>query len=304
MLKIGVGCHKTLTSYVIFIYTYTSKQLAMNKFFTLASATLLAASALLSTSCSTNHTAVENTLVGNGPVGKKSFKIKDFSEVNAGHQFDVKITTGENYSVTVKAPSDVFRYLDISKNGARLAIDWNTNDNKILNQLSNKKVQVMVSMPALDKASAYGQSSFIISGDAFGNKLVLDAANQSVMKLKDSFKTDMLTVTMASQTQVSCENITTKNVSISTASQSQFSCKDIVATDVTVECSSQSEANIGSITATYVNLTTGSQSNIRVKNCKAENLDANASSQSAITVTKNNCRSVSRSTSNQATINI
>ncbi len=59
----------------------------MKKFATIASAALLAMSGLFGTACSTKANAVENECSS----VKKTFNVTGFTEVDAGHQFEVDI---------------------------------------------------------------------------------------------------------------------------------------------------------------------------------------------------------------------
>lgn len=59
----------------------------MKRFATIASAALLAMSGLFGTACSTKANAVENE----SSSVKKTFNVTGFTEVDAGHQFEVDI---------------------------------------------------------------------------------------------------------------------------------------------------------------------------------------------------------------------
>lgn len=254
----------------------------MNRIIAIASCALICAAALTTTSCSSSKSVSVETVVQK-PSVVRNFSVRGFSEVDAGYHFNVEITTGAEYSVAVEAPEAYFQYLAVAKNGKSLDIGWNTNDNAILRQLL-KKVDVTVTMPVINKATAHGQSQFTLRGTGFGDKLAFETTGQARLTIID--------------------NIATTQLSVGTSGQSVFRCKDVTAADINAGCSGQSVANLGFVTATNVSLTTSGQSAINIATCKADALNADASGQSAINIPTSDIRSLSRSTSGQSAINL
>lgn len=254
----------------------------MKKFATIASALLLAISGLFCTACSTKANAVENE----GNSVKKTFNVTGFTEVDAGHQFEVDIKTGGSFAVAVYAPDDAFQYIKLFRKGERLLVEWDDNDNSFFNRRYNNhsKVKVTVTMPVLNRVSAHGQSSFNISGSSFGKRLVFDVSGQSGVKVNDNFKVGQLTIDLSGQ--------------------ASFRCRDVVSKNVTIDCSGQAGAHLGFLTATAVNLDTSGQAGISIDSCKANAISTDASGQSRISAGRTDCPSVSRSTSGQASINL
>lgn len=254
----------------------------MKKFATIASAVLLAMSGLFGTACSTKANAVENECSS----VKKTFNVTGFTEVDAGHQFEVDIKAGGSFAVAVYAPDDAFQYIKLLRKGERLLVKWDDRDNSFFNRRYNNhsKVKVTVTMPVLNRVSASGQSSFNISGSSFGKRLVFDVSGQSGVKVNDNFKVGQLTIDLSGQ--------------------ASFRCNDAVSKNVTIDCSGQAGAHLGFLTATAVNLDTSGQAGISIASCKANAISADASGQSRISSGRTACPSVSRSTSGQASINL
>ena len=138
----------------------------MKRFATIASAALLAMSGLFGTACSTKANAVENE----SSSVKKTFNVTGFTEVDAGHQFEVDIKTGGSFAVAVYASDDAFQYIKLFRKGERLLVEWDDRDNSFFNRRYNNhaSVKVTVTMPVLNRVLAHGQSSFDISGSSFG----------------------------------------------------------------------------------------------------------------------------------------
>lgn len=254
----------------------------MKKFATIASAALLAMSGLFGTACSTKANAVEDE----SSSVKKTFNVTGFTEVDAGHQFEVDIKTGGSFAVAVYAPDDAFQYIKLFRKGERLLVEWDDRDNSFFNRRYNNhaSVKVTVTMPVLNRVLAHGQSQFTLRGTGFGDKLAFETTGQARLTIID--------------------NIATTQLSVGTSGQSVFRCKDVTAADINAGCSGQSVANLGFVTATDVSLTTSGQSAINIATCKADALNADASGQSAINIPTSDIRSLSRSTSGQSAINL
>lgn len=196
----------------------------MNRIIAIASCALICAAALTTTSCSSSKSVSVETVVQK-PSVVRNFSVRGFSEVDAGYHFNVEITTGAEYSVAVEAPEAYFQYLAVAKNGKSLDIGWNTNDNAILRQLL-KKVDVTVTMPVINKATAHGQSQFTLRGTGFGDlgfvtatDVSLTTSGQSAINIA-TCKADALNADASGQSAINIPTSDIRSLSRSTSGQS------------------------------------------------------------------------------------
>lgn len=53
------------------------------------------------------------TIQGQGNIKKQSYHLKNFSKLDIARDFNVKVSNGEEFSISVETNSDIFKYLEI-----------------------------------------------------------------------------------------------------------------------------------------------------------------------------------------------
>lgn len=97
-------------------------------------------------------------ITGSGNIISREFDYTDFSVVDAGYGFNVKIVQDEDYSILVSFDDNVLEYLEVSVSGDTLTVGLEPGSYRLLS------LDVVISMPSLDGLMLSGGSNGDVSG--------------------------------------------------------------------------------------------------------------------------------------------
>ncbi len=99
---------------------------------------------------------------GNGELVSKTRNISEFDKVSVGGAFDVKLVSGKEGKITIKAESNLLEYLITEVEDGKLKIKWE----KGVNIRNSKRILVTVPFTNIDGVSLAG------SGDIFSEDII------------------------------------------------------------------------------------------------------------------------------------
>lgn len=97
-------------------------------------------------------------ITGSGNIISREFDYADFSVVDAGYGFNIKIVQDEYYSIVVSFDDNVLEYLEVSVSGDTLTVELEPGSYRLLS------LDVVISMPSLDGLMLSGGSTGDVSG--------------------------------------------------------------------------------------------------------------------------------------------
>lgn len=127
-------------------------------------AALLTMSMLVIAGCS----MVENTtnsleIKASGTIVTEQRDLAGFARVDASHAFDVTVTQGDTFAVTLRLDENVQKYVDVSVNGGALVLTLKPRDGGYSVQ-GNVTLEAAITMPALRGITLSGASHATVSG--------------------------------------------------------------------------------------------------------------------------------------------
>jgi hypothetical protein len=209
-------------------------------------------SAAFSTSCQTFH-----VLTGSGHSVSQNFDLADFASISARSTFDVEVSQGATYSVSVTVDDNLQKYLEVEKDGDTLNLGMKAG------YLYNKAhLKARVTMPRLTGLTVSGASTgnasgftssddltIIVSGASHAslnntavNKLTLDisGASRATGNVNASANVD-LQASGASTIEITGKGI---DADIESSGASTVNLNDFVVRDVRFDISGASNATI------------------------------------------------------------
>jgi hypothetical protein len=116
-------------------------------------------------------------IVGSGQTISKEYSLADFSKVAAGSTFQVEITQGDGYRVTLIIDDNLPDYLSVSRSGDTLRIFTQPNVS-----LRNATLKARVVMPSLAGLDLSGATRTTVSGFASDNPLAIRVSGASNLR--------------------------------------------------------------------------------------------------------------------------
>lgn len=110
------------------------------------------------------------TAIGGPPRATKSYELKGFTAVAVSGAWDLRVTEGSRYVVSVSVPEDMLSSLDVHAGGGLLHIGL-----KPGTVLTNRRLAAMISMPSLDRIQLSGANRASISGFT-GDRLIVECS--------------------------------------------------------------------------------------------------------------------------------
>ena len=190
---------------------------------------------LLMTGCIRVVTSGEG-IVGSADLETREFDFSDFTNIEVGHAFEVDVTRGDAYSVTITLNENLFEYLDISQSGKTLRI-------RMKSHYSYQRVtrQASITLPALRSLELSGASRGGVTGFETTDDMRFDVSGASNLSLVDLKAGDTsFDISGASRVNGSIE-ITEGDFDVSGASTIELEGKG---TDVRLEVSGASTARL------------------------------------------------------------
>ena len=120
-------------------------------------------------------------VVGSGRLVTKEMDFSDFTVVEAGNAFEVKITRSDSYSVSITADDNLFDYIKVSKADDRLRIGL-----KPGYSYRSAILKARIAMPDLYGLSFSGATRGTVEGFSSSHGLSLDMSGASSVKFADT----------------------------------------------------------------------------------------------------------------------
>ena len=110
----------------------------------------------------------------------REFDFRDFTSIEVGYAFEVDVTRGDAYSVTITLNENLFEYLDISQSGKTLRI-------RMKSHYSYQRVtrQASITLPALRSLELSGASRGEVAGFETTDDMGFDVSGASNLSLVD-----------------------------------------------------------------------------------------------------------------------
>ena len=116
--------------------------------------------------------------IGNGEIVDKNLDIEEFTEISV-NSVDVMASHGTEYSVSIRADSNLLDYIKVKKQGTSLNIERENG------AYQNETMEVRVVTPSLKKFSNFGAQDTTVAGFEQA-KLSLNNEGTGAIKLEDS----------------------------------------------------------------------------------------------------------------------
>ena len=117
---------------------------------------------------------------GSGNVKTENFNFSDFGRVDISSAFEVEIAQSSSYSVAVTVDDNLFKYVDVSKEGETLKIGLKT-----VTMLGPATLQAKITMPKLRGLDLSGATRGIVSGFSSAENLDIEVSGASSLGLVD-----------------------------------------------------------------------------------------------------------------------
>ncbi len=100
------------------------------------------------------------TVNGNNHVISEKRSVAGFSKVSLAGPFDVELTPGEEYAVSIETDENLMEYINVDKDGSRLKIKVREG----VNIRSRNGIKIKISMPRTDAVDFAGSGTFHVNG--------------------------------------------------------------------------------------------------------------------------------------------
>jgi hypothetical protein len=121
----------------------------------------------------TNTFPFSGTTTGSGDIVTQTFNYQDFTAIDAGYGFDLKITQGTQYSISISVDDNVEDKLRVRKDGGILKIDLEQGS------YSNVNLDAKITMPSLESLELSGGARGTVSGFRSTQNFDLDLSGGS-----------------------------------------------------------------------------------------------------------------------------
>ncbi len=121
---------------------------------------LLASLAVLVAACSIPFSTSGNALVGSGKFATRNYALDGFTAIQANGGFQVTLSGGDAFKVTVTADDNLLDVIDVRKDGSALVIGLKPGS------IRSNKLEAAVTLPVLEAVRLDGGSGLSVSGNA------------------------------------------------------------------------------------------------------------------------------------------
>jgi len=118
------------------------------------------------------------TITGSGNLKTEIFNLSDFTRVEVGTAFEVEVVQSGSYSVEVTVNDNLFKYVDVSREGETLKISLTT-----VTLLGPKTLKAKVAMPELRGLDFSGATRGTVSGFSSTKNLDIEVSGASTVDL-------------------------------------------------------------------------------------------------------------------------
>lgn len=122
--------------------------------------------------------AQQATVIGAPPRATKSYELKDFTGVAVSGAWEVRVSEGSQYKVTVSVADDMLPLLDVYAGGGVLHVGL-----KPGTVLTNRRMSATITMPSLDRIRLSGANRAAISGFT-GDRLIVECSGAASITAK------------------------------------------------------------------------------------------------------------------------
>ncbi len=119
-------------------------------------------------------------LKGSGNLETQTFDFTGFTSVDVGHAFEVEIIQSDSYSVTITADDNLFKYIQVSKEGETLKISL-----KPLTTFGSATLRAEITMPQLRGLALSGATRGTVSGFSSTENLDIEVSGASSLDLDE-----------------------------------------------------------------------------------------------------------------------
>jgi hypothetical protein len=122
---------------------------------------------------------VAGVVRGSGNLDTQEFNFSDFSRVEVGSAFEVKVVQSDSYSVSVTADDNLFDYIEVSKQGTTLKIYLKTA------QYIATTTRAEITMPQLRGLELSGATRGTVSGFSSTENVDIEVSGASSLHMVD-----------------------------------------------------------------------------------------------------------------------
>ncbi len=138
---------------------------------------ILAFCAVLLSACSVDTNLGINTLKGSGKYATRDYAVTGFTGIDACCGFQVTVTGGDTYKVSVTADDNILEAVVVEKQGDSVRIGFDT---KKFPSISSTRLEAQVTLPELKSVNVSGGSQLSITGTSpKGSTLSVEASGGS-----------------------------------------------------------------------------------------------------------------------------
>jgi hypothetical protein len=157
---------------------------------------------------------ISGPIAGSGNVQTQQKALSDFTAVDVGSGFNVKITQASTYSVSITADDNVFQYIEVNKAGSTLTINLKP---ALGYQATTLKAEI--SMPDLTEVQFSGGVVGTVSGFNMPHNFNVDLSGGSRLTMSGQAVDLAAQCSGGSNLQLSDLKVTNANVDLSGGSQ-------------------------------------------------------------------------------------
>ena len=151
---------------------------------------------------------------GSGVATSEARAAADFTGVDVGGVFQVEITAGKDYSVSVDADDNLLQYIKTEVNGDVLHIETTERIN------STTPIRVRIAAPDIESIAASGASKVSLAG-VKNSFLNVDTSGASKVKIEG--ETSEVKVEVSGASSIDAESLKAKNASVDASGASSVS---------------------------------------------------------------------------------
>ncbi len=133
-----------------------------------------------------------------GPTVTQEYEISDFSRVQVSSAFEIEITQSDTYSISVTAPENWFKYINVEKAAQTLEIGMDIKFWGFWNRIAVQP-KVEITMPSLEILDMSGATSGLVRGFESANDFRLNLSGASHLDMEITAYDTSLTISGASE---------------------------------------------------------------------------------------------------------
>ena len=153
-----------------------------------------------------------NAVAGSGVAATETRNLSDFTGIDVGGVFQVEVTAGKEFSVTVEADDNLLPYVKTEVRDGVLRISSNER------LKSSTQIRVRVSAPEIESINASGASKVSVA-DLSSSELRVDTSGAS--KVNMAGETATLTIDVSGASNIDAANLKAENATVDASGASK-----------------------------------------------------------------------------------